>query len=78
MPVAAGPHVVGVSFVRRMWEPEGVLQGHQAGEVLSNDEVYYGNAAVDSGLHRRALRCDRVERHTEPSRGLHLPAERTG
>ena len=48
VPVAAGPHVVGVSFVRRMWEPEGVLQGHQAGEVLSNDEVYYGNAAVDS------------------------------
>ena len=48
VPVAAGPRVVGVSFVRRMWEPEGVFQVHQAGEVLSNDEAYYGNAAVDS------------------------------
>ena len=48
LPVTAGPHVVGLSFVRRMWEPEGVFQAHQAGEVLSNDESYYGNAAVDS------------------------------
>ena len=46
--VEAGPRVVGVSFVRRMWEPEGVFQVRQAGEVLSNDESYYGNAAVDS------------------------------
>ena len=46
--VMAGPRVVGVSFVRRVWEPEGVFQAHQAGEVLSNDEAYYGNAAVDS------------------------------
>ncbi len=46
--VEAGPRVVGVSFVRRLWEPEGVFQAHQAGEVLSNDEAYYGNAAVDS------------------------------
>ena len=48
VPVEAGPRVVGVSFVRRVWEPEGVFQAHQAGEVLSNDEAYYGNAAVDS------------------------------
>ena len=46
--VTAGPRVVGVSFVRRVWEPEGIFQAHQAGEVLSNDEAYYGNAAVDS------------------------------
>jgi mono/diheme cytochrome c family protein len=48
VPVEAGPRVVGVSFVRQRWEPEGVLQVRQAGEVLSNDEAYYGNAAVDS------------------------------
>ena len=48
VPVKAGPRVVGVSFVRQLWEPEGVYQVRQAGEVLSNDEVYFGNAAVDS------------------------------
>ena len=46
--VRAGPRVVGVSFVRERWEPEGILQPHQAGELLSNDEMYHGNAAVDS------------------------------
>jgi mono/diheme cytochrome c family protein len=48
LPVTAGPRNVSVSFVRKMWEPEGILQLRQAGEVLSNDEAYYGNAAVDS------------------------------
>ena len=45
-PVEAGPRTVGVSFVRNVWEPEGILLPRQAGEVLSNDEVYHGNAAV--------------------------------
>ena len=48
VPVTAGPHLVGVSFVRQLLEPEGVFQPRQAGEVLSNDEVYDGNAAVSS------------------------------
>ena len=48
VPVKAGPRVVGVSFVRQLWEPEGVLLVRQSGEVLSNDEAYNGNAAVDS------------------------------
>ena len=47
-PVAAGPRTVGVSFVRNVWEPEGILLPRQAGEVLSNDEAYHGNAAVAS------------------------------
>ncbi len=46
--VKAGPHLVGVSFVRSMWEPEGILQPRQAGELLSNDEGYHGYAAVQS------------------------------
>ena len=29
VPVKAGEHEVGVSFVRRLWEPEGVLQPPQ-------------------------------------------------
>ena len=48
IPVTAGPRVVGVSFVRNVWEPEGILRPRQAGELLSNDEVYHGNAAVSS------------------------------
>ena len=46
VPVEAGPRTVGVSFVRNVWEPEGILLPRQAGEVLSNDEAYHGNAAV--------------------------------
>ena len=48
VPVEAGPRTVGVSFVRNVWEPEGILKPRQAGEVLSNDEVYNGNAAVSA------------------------------
>ncbi len=48
VPVAAGPRTVGVSFVRNVWEPEGILLPRQAGEVLSNDEAYHGNAAVSA------------------------------
>jgi len=48
VPVKAGPRLVGVSFVRKMFEPEGVLQPHQAAEVLSNEIFYDGNANVHS------------------------------
>ncbi len=47
-PVDAGPHVVGVSFVRNRWEPEGPLQPVMKGAVLSNDEKYHGNAEVQA------------------------------
>ena len=46
VPVTAGPHVVGVSFVRQQWEPEGLWQPEQRGRVLTNDQIYMGNAAV--------------------------------
>ena len=48
VPVDGGPHVVGVSFVRSMWEPEGILQPQMAGELLSNDEMFHGDARVHS------------------------------
>ena len=48
VPVEAGPRTVSVSFVRNVWEPEGILKPRQAGEVLSNDESYHGNAAVSA------------------------------
>ena len=44
--VEAGPRVVGVSFVRELWEPEGLPQPLQRGRVLTNDQIYMGYAAV--------------------------------
>ena len=46
VPVTAGPHVVGVSFVRQRWEAEGLPQPLQRGRVITNDQIYMGNAAV--------------------------------
>src|SRR5712671_4967104 len=47
VPVTAGPHEVGVSFVRRFWEPEGVLQPPQTGFGRTTNEYYHGNPAVE-------------------------------
>ena len=44
--VEAGQRVVGVSFVRELWEPEGLPQPLQRGRVLTNDQIYMGYAAV--------------------------------
>jgi Protein of unknown function (DUF1592)/Protein of unknown function (DUF1588)/Protein of unknown function (DUF1585)/Protein of unknown function (DUF1587)/Protein of unknown function (DUF1595)/Planctomycete cytochrome C len=46
VPVDAGPHMVGISFVREMWEPEGLPQPLQRGRVITNDQVYMGFANV--------------------------------
>jgi hypothetical protein len=48
LPVRAGAHVVGVSFPRELWEPEGLPQPQQLGRVISNDQVYMGYANVGS------------------------------
>lgn len=48
VPIAAGPHVVGVSFVRELWEPEGLPQPQQRGRVLTNDQIYMDYASVGS------------------------------
>ena len=45
-PVKAGPHTVGISFVRAMFEPEGLPQPLQRGRVLGNDQVYMEFANV--------------------------------
>ena len=47
VPVTAGPHDVGVSFVKRFWEPEGVLQPPQTGFGRTTNEYYHGNPAVE-------------------------------
>src|SRR5437899_7906294 len=46
--VTAGPHIVGVSFVRELWEPEGLPQPLQRGRVIANDQVYMDPANVGS------------------------------
>ncbi len=48
IPVEAGPRVVGVSFVRELWEPEGIPQPLQRGRVIADDNVYMGYANVGS------------------------------
>ena len=48
VPVVAGPHVVGVSFVRELWEPQGLPQPLQRARVITNDHVYYDPANVHS------------------------------
>jgi mono/diheme cytochrome c family protein len=48
LPASAGPHIVGVSFVRELWEPEGVPHPPQRGRTITNDNVYMGYANVDS------------------------------
>lgn len=45
-PVKAGRHVVGVAFVRELWEPEGLPQPLQRGRVIANDQVYMDHAKV--------------------------------
>ena len=47
IPVKAGRHEVGVSFVKRLWEPEGVLQPRQIGFARTTNENYHGNPAVE-------------------------------
>ena len=48
--VPAGPHVIGVSFVRELWEPEGLPQPLQRGRVITDDNVYMNPASVGSVL----------------------------
>ncbi len=48
LPVNAGSRVVGVSFLRQEFEPEGLPQPMQLGRVISNDQVYMGYANVGS------------------------------
>jgi mono/diheme cytochrome c family protein len=46
VPVGAGARVVGVSFVRELWEPEGLPQPLQRGRVIADDNVYMDHANV--------------------------------
>ncbi len=76
VPVEAGPHVVGVSFVRELWEPEGLPQPLQRGRVITNDQVYMDYANVGSvqiGGPYTEFRAG--EGHAQPPRDFRLSAE---
>src|ERR1051326_742558 len=45
IPVKAGEHDVSVSFVKRLWESEGVSQPRQIGFARTTNENYHGNPA---------------------------------
>lgn len=47
VPVKAGLHEIGISFVSRFWEPEGILQPPQTGFGRTTNEYYHGNPAVE-------------------------------
>ena len=68
VPMKAGPRVVGVSFVRELWEPEGLPQPLQRGRVLTNDQLYMGNAARRLRPDRRARTDVAAPRDDTPSR----------
>ena len=78
VPVEAGPHVVGVSFVRELWEPEGLPQPLQRGRVIADDQVYMDYANVGLRPDRRPLSRSTASRegYAEPPRDLRLPAQR--
>jgi mono/diheme cytochrome c family protein len=72
VPVTAGSHSVGVSFVRRYREPEGILQPPQRGFARTTNELYYGSPAVDhvsiAGPFARADAASRQAPADSPSR----------
>ena len=66
VPVKAGSHEVGVSFVRRLWEPEGVLQPPQT-RLRPHDQRVCTTAIRRSRSCRSAARTDaRAGRLAEP------------
>ena len=46
--VEAGPHIVGITFPRETWEPDGVLQPRQTGFALAINDMPDGNPALGS------------------------------
>jgi len=66
----AGPRVVGVSFVRELWEPEGLPQPLQRGRVIADDQVYMGYANVGSVQIGGPYRIAGVARDTPSRRAI--------
>jgi mono/diheme cytochrome c family protein len=72
LPIQAGPRIVGVSFVRELWEPEGLPQPLQRGRVLTNDQLYMDYASVGSVQIGGPYRIDRASADTPSRRAIHV------
>src|SRR6185503_15991059 len=70
VPVQAGPRIVGVSFVRELWEPEGLPQPLQRGRVIADDQVYMDYANVGSVQIGGPYRIDGAARNTASRRAI--------
>ena len=66
VPVKAGTRSVGVTFVRRAWEPEDVAQPPRTGWGFGTDEMYDANPAVESVTIEGPFNTTRV---SDPSTG---------
>ena len=68
VPVQAGPRLVAVSFLRKLWEPDGVLQPRPYGFALTDDAMPDGIPAVGSvtinGPHKAAGAGETPSRRT--------------
>jgi hypothetical protein len=76
VPVKAGPHEVGVSFVGRFWEPEGVRQPPQTGFGRTTNEYYHGNPAVEIVSIGGPYGAPASGRFAEPAPGVHSAARK--
>ena len=80
--VKAGLHEVGVSFVSRLWEPEGVLQPPQTGFGRTTNEYYHGNPAVEivmiGGPYARLGSTESESNSRGPFVARGISGERTG
>jgi mono/diheme cytochrome c family protein len=70
VPVQAGSRVVGVSFVRELWEPEGLPQPVQRGRVIANDQVYMDYANVGSVQIGGPYQASRAAKDTPSRRAI--------
>ena len=71
-PAQAGPRVVGVTFVRKFTEPEGVLQPGRAALRCGQRAAGWERRRRGSGR-KRSVRQWGPRRHPEPESNLHMP-----
>ena len=73
VPITAGPHLVGVSFVRQMWEPEGLPQPLQRGRVTDERSDLHGLRSCRGGVDRGPVcRSHLADRYAESPRDFRL------
>ena len=77
-PVKAGPHLVGVSFVRRLWEG-GRDTAAAADRLRPHDErVVFRISRAEDRVDRRSVQRDRPGRIADTTRAVRVHAERRG